>query len=350
MADAPNAERQATEPDAEEVLRVSQLNDRIASVVEDAPPLNGVRCIGEVTDLHQNSTALYFTLTDGNAELPCMIWANRYRNMDVDLEDGTEVILEGDIDYWVEGGKIDLKPWEVIIVGDGDQAAAVERLRSELEERGWFDDEQKQQPPAFPERVGVVTSLRGDARYDIQSAIHEQDPTVDILVKDATVQGSEAPTSIANGIHHLDRSKDVDAIIVGRGGGSDSNLQAFNTERVAETIFTANTPIVTAIGHTDDRLIADRVADMAAITPTAAGEYIAKSRNDFLASEIEPLEQQLAAAYETFEQEHEHEQELAEAVEKATAPEGLPPVYYKAAIAVLLLLLLLITALWLGVL
>ena len=341
--------RQPT-PIRERSSSVSQLNDRIASIVQGTPALNGIRCIGEVTDLHQNSTALYFTLTDGNVELPCMLWANRYRNMDVNLEDGTEVILEGDIDYWVEGGKIDLKPWEVIIVGDGDQAAAVERLRSELEERGWFDDEQKQQPPAFPERVGVVTSLRGDARYDIQSAIHEQDPTVDILVKDATVQGSEAPTSIANGIHHLDRSEDVDAIIVGRGGGSDSNLQAFNTERVTEAIFTANTPIVTAIGHTDDRLIADRVADMAAITPTAAGEYIAKSRNDFLASEIEPLEQQLAAAYETFEQEHEHEQELAEAIEKATAPEGLPPVYYKAAIAVLLLLLLLITALWLGVL
>jgi len=139
----------------------------------------------------------------------------------------------------------------VIVVGDGDQAAAVERLRSELEERGWFDDEQKQQPPAFPERVGVVTSLRGDTRYDIQNAIHEQDPTVDIVVKDATVQGSEAPTSIANGMHHLDRSADVDAIIVGRGGGSDSNRQAFNTERVAEAIFTANTPVVTAIGHTD---------------------------------------------------------------------------------------------------
>ncbi|QRV18078.1 exodeoxyribonuclease VII large subunit (plasmid) [Haloterrigena salifodinae] len=349
MADAPDTERQAVEPDAKEVLSVSQLNDRIASVVQDTPALNGVRCIGEITDLHQNSTALYFTLTDGDAELPCMIWANRYRDMDADLEDGTEVILEGDIDYWVEGGKIDLKPWEMIVVGDGDQAAAVERLRSELEERGWFDDEQKQQPPAFPERVGVVTSLRGDARYDIQNAIHEQDPTVDILVKDATVQGSDAPTSIANGIHHLDRSEDVDAIIVGRGGGSDSNLQAFNTERVAEAIFTANTPVVTAIGHTDDRLIADQVADVATITPTAAGEYIVNSRAEFLASEIEPLGQQLEAAYETFQQEHEHEQELAEAVDEAAAPEGLPPIYYKAAIGVLLLLLLVITALWLGV-
>nr|WP_254270949.1 exodeoxyribonuclease VII large subunit [Halorussus aquaticus] len=136
MADAPETERQAVEPDSREVLSVSQLNDRIASVVQDTPAFNGVRCIGEVTDLHQNSTALYFTLTDGAAELPCMIWANRYRDMDAEFEDGTEVILEGDIDYWVEGGKIDLKPWEVIVVGDGDQAAAVERLRSELEERG----------------------------------------------------------------------------------------------------------------------------------------------------------------------------------------------------------------------
>ena len=349
MADASDTERHAVEPDAREVLSVSQLNDRIASVVQDTPALNGVRCIGEVADLHQNSTALYFTLTDGNAELPCMLWANRYRNMDVDLEDGTEVILEGDIDYWVEGGKIDLKPWEIIVVGDGDQAAAVDRLRSELEERGWFDDEQKQQPPAFPERVGVVTSLRGDARYDIQNAIHGQNPTVDILLKDATVQGSDAPTSIANGIHHLDRSEDVDAIIVGRGGGSDSNLQAFNTDRVAEAIFTANTPIVTAIGHTDDRLIADQVADVATITPTAAGEYIVNSREEFLAGEVKPLAQQLDAAYETFQQEHEHEQELAKAVDEAAVPKGLAPVYYKAAIAVLLLLLLLITGLWLGV-
>ena len=102
MADAPDTERQAVEPETGEVLSVSQLNDRIATVVEDAPALDGVRCIGEVTDLHQNSTALYFTLTDGDAELPCMILANRYRNMDVELEDGTEVILEGDIDYWTE--------------------------------------------------------------------------------------------------------------------------------------------------------------------------------------------------------------------------------------------------------
>jgi hypothetical protein len=107
-----------------------------------------------------------------------MIWANRYRKMDAELEDGTDVILEGDIDYCTEGRKIDLKPWDVIVVGDGDQAAAVERLRSELDERGWFDDEQKQRPPAFPERVGVVTSLRGPvAPPEIMEALDLSNPT-----------------------------------------------------------------------------------------------------------------------------------------------------------------------------
>ena len=90
MADA---EREVDDVLAGNVLSVQELNDRIASVVQDTPALNGVRCIGEVTDLHQNSTALYFTLTDGDAELPCMLWANRYQKMDADLEDGTDVIL-----------------------------------------------------------------------------------------------------------------------------------------------------------------------------------------------------------------------------------------------------------------
>jgi exodeoxyribonuclease VII large subunit len=175
------------------------------------------------------------------------------------------------------------------------------------------------------------------------------DPTVDILVKDATVQGSNAPTSIANGIHHLDRSEDVDAIIVGLGGGSDSNFQAFNSERVAEAIFTANTPIVTAIGHTEDQLIADQVADAAAITPTAAGKHICESREEFIRSELEPLEQELDTAYERFEDAHEHESQLEQAIEEAATPAGVPPVYYKVAIAALILLLLIVTALWLGV-
>jgi exodeoxyribonuclease VII large subunit len=326
-----------TPPD--DLLTVEQLNGRIAQIVDSAGDLHGVRCIGEVTNVSQSDVAIYFTLTDGEHELSCVVWDSRYRNMDIEIEDGKEVVLEGDVDFWPQGGTISLKPWGVTEVGEGDQAAAVERLKEELEQRGWFNNERKLDPPRFPERIGVVTSLNGDARYDIQNAVHSQDPTADILIKDATVQGPEAPQSVANGIHHLDRHEEVDLIIAGRGGGSDTDLQAFNTEEVAEAIFTASTPVVTAVGHTDDRFIADRVADMATITPTKAGEHFAGSREAYLDSIVEPLERELDDAYEAYTQQREHEQQLA--AEQRNVQ------YYRIAIAVLVLLLLLLLGLWL---
>jgi exodeoxyribonuclease VII large subunit len=338
MAESNENEPGSTASHTEDILTVEQLNERIAEGIESLEELHGVRSVGEITDLSAGNSARYFTLTDGDCELRCVLWESRYQNMDIDLENGMEVILEGNVDFWREGGEISLKPWEVTAIGEGEQAAAIDRLERELEQRGWFDDDHKQYPPRFPERVGVVTSLQGDARYDIQNAIHEEDPTVDILIKDATVQGSRAPRSIADGIHHFDRHEDVDVIIAGRGGGSDTDLMTFNSEEVAEAIFTASTPVVTAVGHTDDRFIADKVADMAAITPTRAGEYVAGSRTEYIEGTIEPLERGLEDAYETFEREHEYERELVEGERKLT--------YYRVAVVVLVLLLLIVFVLW----
>lgn len=346
MEESPD-ERSETLSQTDGVLSVQQLNQRISDVVDTSEPLQDVRCYGEVTNLGGSHAALYFTLTDGTHELPCMLWRSRYRNMDIDLEDGLEIIVHGDIDYWVEGGKLDIKPWRVTVVGEGEQAAALERLTSELEQRGWFDDEHKKDPPRFPDRVGVVTSLQGDARYDIQDSVHGRNSTIDLLTKDANVQGPNAPTSLANGIHHLDRNRDVDSIIVGRGGGSDTDLMAFNHEAVAEAIFTSNTPIVAAVGHAEDRTIAGRVADRNAITPTDAGEYVTADVEQFLTGEIDGLEQELKAAYESFRREFEHEKELEQTAAEAGGPTGMSPAYYKAIIAVLVVLLLVVLGLWL---
>lgn len=266
MDETGESESRTTANPSLNILTVKQLNERIGDRIESDKTLHSVRCVGEVADLSAGNSARYFTLTDGDCELRCVLWESRYQNMDIDLENGKKVVLEGNVDFRREGGEISLKPRELTAVGEGEQAAAIDRLERELEQRGWFDDDHKLYPPRFPERVGVVTSLQGDARYDIQNAIHEQDPTVEILIKDATVQGPRAPRSIANGIHHFDRHEKVDVIIAGRGGGSDTDLMAINPEEVAEAIFTASTPVITAVGHTDDRFIADNVADMAAIT------------------------------------------------------------------------------------
>ncbi|WP_396614030.1 exodeoxyribonuclease VII large subunit (plasmid) [Haloferax sp. S1W] len=346
MGRTSEADADVVEP-SRDILSVQQLNQRISDVVDTSEPLQDVRCYGEVTNLGGSSAALYFTLTDGTHELPCMLWRSRYRNMDIELEDGLEVIVHGDIDYWVEGGKLDIKPWRITVVGEGEQAAALERLTSELEQRGWFDDEHKKDPPRFPDRVGVVTSLQGDARYDIQDSVHSRNSTIDLVIKDASVQGPNAPTSLANGIHYLDRNQDVDSIIVGRGGGSDTDLMAFNHEAVAEAIFTSNTPVVAAVGHAEDRTIAGRVADRNAITPTDAGEYVTADVEQFLSGEVDGLEQELEAAYESFRREFEHERELEQAAAEAGGPTGMSPAYYKAIIAVLIVLLLVVLGLWL---
>jgi len=274
MAESNENEPRSAAGHTEDILTVEQLNERIAEGIESLEELHGVRSVGEITDLGAGNSAHYFTLTDGDCELRCVLWESRYQNMDIDLENGMEVVLEGNVDFWREGGEISLKPWEVTAVGEGEQAAAIDRLERELEQRGWFDDD------------------------------HE----------------------------------DVDVIIAGRGGGSDTDLMAFNTEEVAEAIFTANTPVITAVGHTDDRFIADKVADMAAITPTRAGEYVAGSREEYIEGTIEPLERELEDAYEALEQEREYERELVEGERKLT--------YYRVAIVVLVLVLLIVLVLW----
>lgn len=282
-------------PDDGGVLTVEQVNERVATAL-DGPDLQDVRVVGEVTDPSETGTALYFTLTDGDAELDCVLWQSRYRSMDADIEAGTAVVVTGRVDYWVEGGRLTLKPWSVTVVGEGSRARRIARLRAELDERGWFADEHKRTPPRFPDRVGVVTSRDGDARRDVETSIHERNPAVDVVLRHASVQGDRAATQVADALHHLDRRANVDCIVVGRGGGSETDLDAFDTEAVAEAVFTAETPVVAAVGHTEDDTLAGAVADVDAITPTEAGTVVAAV--DDASDRVDNLESRLEAAYE----------------------------------------------------
>lgn len=313
------SEREAREsedlPDG--VLSVGELNERISERIDAAESLQDVQVTGEVVDCSESNVALYFTLTDGTHSVECMLWKRDYADMDVEIADGLEVLLAGGVDFWPEGGTLSLKPWLVHPIGDGAQHAALERLRTELEDRGWFDDTYKQPLPTYPTTVGVVTSKNGDARHDVQDAIHRRYPDVDVVVEHASVQGENAPPELATGVACLDEDPDVDVVIVGRGGGGDDDLMAFNTELVAEAIFHASTPVVAAVGHREDVTIADAVADHSAITPTAAGEAVVREKATVLAEvadyratlldafedratdEVTALEERLEETYET---------------------------------------------------
>ncbi|GAB7092542.1 exodeoxyribonuclease VII large subunit [Halorubrum luteum] len=291
-------ERPQTDPaDHDDVLTVADINEQISETIEHTTALQDVRCLGEISEINEFDWGVFIDLVYEEYELSALMWASRYETLEAALEPGMEVICEGAIEYYVEDGQINLKPWNISVVGAGDRALSRKRLRAELGKRGWFSDEHKQPLPRFPARIGIVTSVHGDARYDIEESIHDRYPEVELLIGDARVQGVNAPVSIANSIHTLDRQYDLDVIIIGRGGGSETDLEAFDSEPVAEAVFTAETPIVAAVGHREDEPIVYDVADTTAITPTAAGETVVKDRREFEA-ELDTLAYRLDRAYE----------------------------------------------------
>ena len=274
MADAAESDQGSLEK--REALSVGELNDRVAGAIDVATYLDDVVCRGEVSDLHESGSSVFFTLSDadGSHELNCFMYQSEYRGLELELVDGIEVVVDGEVDYWTQGGRLNLRPTEITPVGEGALQAHIDQLRSDLQTQGWFDPDRKQELPQYPECVGVVTSRDGDARYDIQDKIHSRHPGVDIVLHHASVQGDRAPEALADGITTLDREEKVDVVIAGRGGGSTHDLLAFNTEEVAAAIFKAETPIVSAVGHRENTTIACEVADVAAITPTAAGTLV----------------------------------------------------------------------------
>ena len=186
----------------DDVLTVAELNKRISAVIDDTGSLQNVRCLGEVSQVNEYDWGVFINLVYEDHELTALMWGSRYRELELELEPGMEVLLTGNIDFYPDDGTISLKPWEVRVVGDGDRALELKQLRAELDERGWFEETHKQPLPRFPRRIGIVTSIDGDARYDIEESIHSRYPTVDLLIHDARVQGEHASQSIANATHN----------------------------------------------------------------------------------------------------------------------------------------------------
>lgn len=356
-----------------DILSVAELNERIAAHLDANEAFQAVWVQGEVSDCHETDVAVYFTLTSEDASIGCVLWQNRYDDIDIELDDGLEVVLHGAVDYYEAEGRLNVKPWQAHLLGEGDRYTALERLRQELADRGWFDERRKQPLPSHPACVGVVTSREGDARYDIQQSIHERYPDVDIRLCHASVQGDGAPDSLAAGIERLDADPRVDVIVTGRGGGSDDDLMAFNTETVTDAIVHAETPVVSAVGHREDETLADAVADETAITPTAAGTAVVPSKADeldqlqesaahlddaygefvsdrvaeldgdlrsaaesFVDGRIEHLEDTLETAYRSFE----HERETQRAIEQSQAAAATTVRRYRVLVALLIGLLL----------
>lgn len=262
-------------------LTVSQLTGYIKKLICSDPILSKVSVKGEISNFkHHYSGHMYFTLKDDNAKLKCVMFRSSSMSLKFQPEDGMNVIVTGNVSLYERDGQYQLYADDMQPDGLGALYLAYEQLKKKLEDEGLFDDSHKVAIPKYPSKVGVVTSSTGAAVKDIINIISRRAPGVDILIVPVLVQGEGAAEEIASAIELLNRRKDIDVIIIGRGGGSIEELWAFNEEIVARAIYNSSIPIISAVGHETDFTIADFAADLRAPTPSAAAELCVPDRKD----------------------------------------------------------------------
>ena len=254
------------------VFTVSAINQYIKMMFQKDQALAVVFVKGEISNCKYHSSGhIYFTLKDASSAISCVMFAGDRRRLEFRLEDGQEVLIGGTISVYERDGRYQLYAKTVKHAGEGLLAEKYEKLKKKLEEKGYFSQEHKKQIPPYAKRVGIVTAKTGAAIQDIINIATRRNPYVQLILYPARVQGEGACDTIAKGIRILDE-KNLDVIIVGRGGGSIEDLWAFNEEITAEAIFHCKTPVISAVGHETDTTIADYVADLRAPTPSAAAE------------------------------------------------------------------------------
>jgi len=251
---------------------VGQVNNYIKNMFTQDFMLNHIYIKGEVSNCkYHTSGHIYFSLKDETGTLACVMFAGNRKGLSFRMQEGQKVIVQGSVSVYERDGRYQLYAREITLDGEGLLYQKFLELKKELEEMGMFDACYKQRIPAYVRRLGVVTAPTGAAIQDIRNISYRRNPYVEIILYPALVQGEGAAASVARGIRILD-SVGVDAIIVGRGGGSIEDLWAFNEEIVARAIFNCRTPVISAVGHETDTTIADYVADLRAPTPSAAAE------------------------------------------------------------------------------
>jgi len=259
-------------------LSVSSLNNQIKSLLETT--FLHVSVEGEVSRItYHNSGHLYFTLKDENSSISCVMFRGNNMKMKFRLEEGMAVILHGSVSVYAPRGNYQINVTKVEPAGEGALALAYEQLKKSLHVKGYFEN--KQAIPKNISHIALITSATGAALQDMLRVASKRWPLVKITIIDTIVQGETSAKTIASNIQKADRLN-VDVIIIGRGGGSIEDLWGFNEEVVADAIYFANTPIVSAVGHEIDYVISDFVADLRAPTPSAAIEMILPDQAEVL--------------------------------------------------------------------
>ncbi|MGA2389284.1 MAG: exodeoxyribonuclease VII large subunit [Candidatus Sulfotelmatobacter sp.] len=234
---------------------------------------------GEISNFRApDSGHLYFTLKDGNAQIRVVMFSSKARLLRFRPADGMQVVMRGRVTIYEDRGELQIAAEYIEPKGAGGLQVAFEQLKTKLEAEGLFAAERKKAVPTLPGRIGIVTSPQAAALRDILNILRRRHHSANAVIYPAQVQGDLAAAEVVSGIRYFNKTKSVEVIIVGRGGGSAEDLAAFNDEGLARAIAASEIPVISAVGHETDFTICDFVADLRAPTPSAAAELVIRSR------------------------------------------------------------------------
>ena len=253
---------------------------------------------GEVSNVHYHTSGhLYFVVKDSLSELKCVMFKNANSNLRFRIENGMRLVCFGSLSMFEQRGQLQFATKRIELSGVGALHQAFETLKVKLLNEGLFSNEHKLEIKKIPKKIGIITSGEGAALKDILHVLKRRSPFLEVVIRPARVQGENAAEDISNGIIEMSNLDSVDAIIIGRGGGSIEDLWAFNEETLAKVIFNCSIPIISAVGHETDFTISDFVSDVRAATPTEAAEIICSSRDELMAYIISFQEKLISYVY-----------------------------------------------------
>lgn len=277
-----------------EILSVSEINLYIKKLLQQDGRMSSVLVRGEISNFTRHSSGhLYFSLKDKTGAIKCVMFRSNAQRLQFQPGHGMEVLVSGYVSVYERDGVYQLYVEQMMAAGTGALHLAYEKLKKKLEGEGLFDKMNKRPLPFLPQKVGIVTSPTGAAIRDLLSIIHRRNAGVSVYVVPAIVQGQEGIASICQSLEVL-YQRDMDVIIVGRGGGSLEELWCFNEEAVVRKIAASPVPIISAVGHETDVTLADFAADVRAATPSMAAELAVPEKNQ--------LEEVLSLRQRTLEQ------------------------------------------------
>ena len=258
-----------------QIIKVSQLNRYVKAQLDENPLLKDIMLKGELTSVSYRSQSghYYFTVSDEEAALRCVMFSRYAEKIPVFPEEGALVIIRGQVTLYERDGQFQLIAYDIQAIGCGSGSVDYAALRMKLVAEGLFEPSRKKELPRLPRAVGIITAGEGAAVQDIITGMARHNAAIPLVLYPATVQGAYAVESMLSALRSAIVEARCDVLILGRGGGAAETLAVFNDERLLRAVAECPVPVISAIGHDVDYTLMDEIADARAATPTAACQY-----------------------------------------------------------------------------